>query len=551
MAQAAQKLQFNEDELNEFRPVFYNFYKFCEKYLYIETLEGNVIKLIPNRPQRRFLNTIIKQWKTKGWIKVVIAKARKMGFTTIICAFIFWILYTNVTNKPIRKAIAGTHEEDSNPNLTRMMKVFYDNLPEKLKVPLGKDSTEWIEFKQLNPKDPTGELVIGASYKTKVASNVKKVGRSATAQMLHVSEIAHIDNAHGLAASLLSVVGNNVKDSMIFLESTSNGMGNYHHQVFVDAISNKPGNKFIAFFAPWFEDERYVEELYKGFTLTQEEEEEKKRYDLTDEQMCWRRSMMATYKGTPKQRMAMFRQEYPANWKESFAFSAVDSYIEPDLVIDAMNRPQSIQGEHVAVIAAFDPSEKGRDRDAFGLRQGSNIFGIETPHFGESLDARVTYLKEKLDNKVLRIDRLFIDYGGGGNNIVERLHLDGYLNVEYIQFGVLADNEKKAHLKCDEMAVMFQEALLDKHDPLSIYVTEEQRDEVLADITAMGYELDRNNLPKLESKKQLKSRGIRSTDIWDMIRLLFAKPVKRIGKGGGIKHMAVNYAQQNRQKRWA
>jgi hypothetical protein len=523
----AKPADITQEQMAEIKGTLYNFNKFCAAYLYIETLEGDVIKLKPNRPQRRFISTILRQWKEKGWIKIVIAKARKMGFTTIICAFIFWILYTNVTNRPVRKAIAGTHEEDSNPNLTNMMKVFYDNLPDGMKIPLGKSNTELIEFKQVNPRDPKGELVVGASYKTKVASNVKKVGRSATAQMLHVSEIAHIDNAFGLAASLLSVVGNNVKDSMVFLESTSNGMGNYHHEVFVDAIMDEPGNKFVAFFAPWFEDERYTEELPEGFTLTADERAEKARYDLTDEQMCWRRSMMSSFKGTPKQRLSHFKQEYPANWKESFAFSAVDSYIEADNVIDAMNRPQTKQGDHVAVVAAFDPSEKGRDRDAFGLRNGSNIFGIETPHFGESLESRVRYLKGKLDNPILGIDMLFVDYGGGGNNIVERLHLDGYKNVRYIQFGVLADDESKAHLKCDEMAVSLHEALISKHNPLSIYVTNEQRDEVLKDMTAMGYKEDNNGLPKLESKEKLKARGVRSTDIFDMMRLLYAAPVRR------------------------
>jgi hypothetical protein len=526
MAQSAQKLEFTPEQLNEQEPDFYNFFSFCEGYLHIRDFVGNIVKLVPNRPQRRFIKAILKQWKEKGWIKVVIAKARKMGFTTIICAFIFWILYTNVTNRDTREAIAGTHEEASNPNLIKIMNLFYENLPDKLKLPLGKSNSEWIEYKQLNPKSPK-ELMIGATYNVKVASNVKKVGRSATAQMLHVSEIAHIDNASGLAASLLSVIGSNTKDSMIFLESTSNGMGNYHHEVFVDAISNKAGNKYLAFFAPWFEDERYIEELPEGFVLTPEEAEEKERYDLTDEQMCWRRSMMATFKGTPKQRLAEFRQEYPANWKESFAFSAVDSFLEPDNVIDAMNRPITAEGSHVPIIAAFDPSEKGRDRDCFGLRHGSNVFGIETPHFGENFESRVSYLKEKLDDPILKIDMLFVDFGGGGNQIVSRLHTDNYDNVRYIQFGVLADKQSKAHLKCDEMAVSVQEALLDKHDPLSIKVTDEQRDDVLQDLTAMGYDLDKNGQPKLESKKQLKSRGVRSTDIFDMVRLLYAQPIRK------------------------
>jgi hypothetical protein len=513
MAQAAKKINFTDEQKDKARRAFADFEGFCEKYLYIQDFEGKIVPLKLNKPQRRFVKTILKQWKDVGFIRVVIAKARKMGFSTVITAFIFWRL---VTKKNIA-AIAGTHHEDTNEVLVDMFKLFFDNYPEKLKPTVDYSNASGMGFRNSN-----------TYYKVRAASNAEKVGRGPTVQMIHVSEIAHIDNAGALPKSLFSAVGHNVPDSMIFLESTANGMGNYHHNLFTDAEKKAPGCKYIAFFAAWHEDDRYREKLPVDFIITQEELEEKKLYGLDDEQVCWRRSMLASFDGTDKQKLAQFRQEYPANSTEAFQFSAVDSFIESHYVIEAMNRAPTEQSANTAVVAAFDPSDKGKDRDAFILRHGSNIFGLETPHFGDDFNARVRFLQDKLDNKVLDIDMLFIDYGAG-SQIYSELKRRGYSKrVCMIEFGAGADNQAKAGLKRDEMFVDFVELLSDKHNPISIKLDEDQKAAYLKDLTATGYTIDSRNRPKMESKQHIKSRtkGM-STDLADASIMLVAMPVKK------------------------
>jgi hypothetical protein len=514
MGQALKQVEFTKEQIEEAREAFNDFPLFCEKYLKIGTLGGDIIPFVLNRPQRRFIAAIMKQWEDVGYIKVVIAKARKMGFSTVITAFIFWVIVTNITKKDARKAIAGTHSDASNPVLLGMFKLFYEHYPDKLKPTKGTDNASVLEFPNIN-----------SQYEVKVASNVKKVGRGPTSQMLHISEIAHIDNASELAASLLSVVGNNVPDSMVFLESTANGMGNYHHNLFIKAEAKMPGCKFISFFAPWFEDERYVEECPADFTLTLEEKTIAKRFGLTNEQMNWRRTMIATFDGTEKQALALFNQEYPDESRNAFAYSATESFIEADLVLEAMNRPQ--YRSYGAIIAGYDPSFKGKDRDAFIYRQGANMWGLETPVFGEDLDARVRFLKDKLDSKTIPIDMLFIDAGGGGYNIISRLKSDGYgKRVRYIEFGAGADNSIKYQYKRDEMFGDFVDLLIDKHMPLAIDVGD-MKDAFLQDLTATGYKNDHKGRPKMESKESMKARGIPSTDLTDAAILTVAQKIVR------------------------
>jgi hypothetical protein len=510
MAKAVKKHKFTPEQLTSAKEAFSDFESFCEKHLKILDFQGKLIPFKLNTPQRRFIRTVLKQWKDTGMIRVVITKARKMGFTTVITAFLFWITVT----KKNKMALAGTHLEDTNSVLVGIYKRFAENYPEKLLPTVKDDNASGMSFKHT-----------GSSYSVKTASNTENVGRGFTGQMLHISEIAHIDNAEKLPASLFSAVADE-DDSMIFLESTANGMGNYHHSLFLQAERRDPGCEYIAFFAPWFEDDRYQKEVPPGFILTDEEKKEKALYNLTDRQIAWRRSKLATMGKTPKQALAQFKQEYPANSTEAFQYSAVDSYLEADLILEAMNRPP--YRSYGAIVAGFDPSNKGKDRDAFIYRQGANMWGLETPMFGEDFEARVAFLKRKLDGPI-KIDMLFIDAGGGGYQLVSRLHSDndGYRKrVRYIESGSLADNQLIAHLKRDEMFVNFLELLTDKHAPLSIDVGD-KRDIFLQDLTATGYTTDQKNRPKMESKEHMKARGVRSTDLTDAATLTTAQLIVR------------------------
>jgi hypothetical protein len=397
-----------------------------------------------------------------------------------------------------------------------MVNRFYENTPQDIKPQKSISNTKELVFNLLD-----------SGYRVSTAG-ASGTGRSDTVHYFHGSEVAFWEKAEMHAAGVLQAAK---AAEEIILESTANGMSGWFREQWVKAVSGE--SDFLAVFFPWFIEAKYRKPVPEGFVLTEEEEDYKARYELDDEQMCWRRSTEIEL-GSKE----LFKQEYPANAEEAFQFSPVKSYIEPELVIDAMNRPQTLQGEHVAIIAAFDPSQKGRDRDVFGLRQGSNIFGIEIPKFGEDHESRINYLKRKLDGKVVKIDKLFVDWGGGGNIIASRLKEDGYMNVRAIEFGAAADDKSKAKLKRTEMQVCFREALIDKYEPVSIKVDEDIKNEVLRDLTAAGYKRDEHGRPMLETKEQMKSRGVRSTDIADMIGLLYAQPVK--GKGTKRTVTAIN-----------
>lgn len=63
---------------------------FIQTFLKIKTKEGHITKLILNPPQRRLYEAIKKQWEEGRPVRIIILKARQMGFSTLTEA-ILWL----------------------------------------------------------------------------------------------------------------------------------------------------------------------------------------------------------------------------------------------------------------------------------------------------------------------------------------------------------------------------------------------------------------------------------------------------------------------------
>jgi hypothetical protein len=495
--------------------------EFSGKVLQVYNKAGHLVPFKHNKAQIEFFKVWEECMKRFGYVRIITVKARRHGISTAVAGK----FYHNTIKAELRgkkcNSLVLAQDDDSSTALFDITKAFQENAgdfaPRALSMSEHKLKTQHSTY-----------LCQTAGQQKKEKGKGK--GRGMTAQQIHLSEVAHIDNAQVLASSLLLTVGQEL-DTAVVLESTANGEGDYFHQQYLAAKAGK--TDFLPFFAPWFWDEANQCEPPEGFELSDEDRLYRDTHDLTMRQMAWRRLMENKLGLTEAQGKLMFKQEFPADDVEAFSYSSTDSYIKQSNVIDALNRPPKVQGRDTAVIAAYDPankgSEMGKDRDAFGIRHGSHIFGLELPAFDEDdFDARVRFLQDKLDNKALGIDMLFMDAGGGGYQLKSRLKNLGYGDrVRYVEFGSAADDQTKAPLKRDEMFIDFNDLLTDKHDPLSICVEEKYKSAVITDLTATGFKHDHKNRPKMESKESIKSRLGISTDIADMLIMLVAAKVKK------------------------
>jgi hypothetical protein len=128
--------------------------------------------------------------------------------------------------------------------------------------------------------------------------------------------------------------------------------------------------------------------------------------------------------------------------------------------------------------------------------------------------------------KEFGIDKLFIDVGGLGAGVVDRLRELGHGGkIMPVNGGEkpLADTEyfnKRAEMWGEMKAWM-------NDGPVSI----PDSDALHADLTAPGYSYDSLSRLKLERKEDIMKRGLRSPDLGDALALTFAFPV-----ASGIGH---------------
>ncbi len=211
------------------------------------------------------------------------------------------------------------HNIESTNHLFKMNKLFYDKLDSGTYKPMVSSSNrKEIIFENPNKKDRTNNPGLRSSIRVETAGNLE-AGRAYTLHNLHISELAFWENPDEVMTGLLQSVPEE-PNTMIVVESTANGMGNYFYDLCQDAIAGK--NDFTFIFIPWWEVDEYSKKAPKDFELYDYDHPNydnelriQKRFNLTLDQMYWRRQKIRNYF---KNDLKKFQQEYPADQIEAF-----------------------------------------------------------------------------------------------------------------------------------------------------------------------------------------------------------------------------------------
>lgn len=282
--------------------------EYTENLLKIKTKENKIVPFILNEPQDKLYHIIKRENDAGRPIRLIILKARQMGFSTLSEALIF---HRTATKENVNSMIIA-HKEDATTNLFNMSKLFYENLPPILQ-PMRKASNS----KELIFENPTRDLmekVKNAGLRSKIkcaTAGGEGVGRSDTLSNLHASEFAFWtgdkkSTLNGLMQSVPPLAG-----TMVVIESTANGFDEFKN-MWDRAVAGK--SDFIPVFFAWYELKDYRRE-YNGFELTAEEQQIKDAYKLDNNQIAWRRWCIENNCGGD---IDLFKQEYPATPDEAF-----------------------------------------------------------------------------------------------------------------------------------------------------------------------------------------------------------------------------------------
>lgn len=274
--------------------------RYIENYIKIRNKEGKIVNFKLNMPQQRLYDIIREQKQAKKPVRVIILKARQMGFSTLTES----ILFKETVTKFNRRTGIITHKADATTNLFNMSKLMLDCLPDNIKPSIKRSNAKELIFDNDN----------GTGLKSKIkcmTAGSSGVGRSDTFDNLHLSELAFWEG--DVTATLTGLLQSvpNLPDTMVIIESTANGFEKFK-ELWDQAVDGE--SDFVPLFVAWYELPEYSMP-YSGFTLTEEEEKLKEMYDLTNDQLEWRRWCI---RNNCQNDTDQFKQEYPSNPEEAF-----------------------------------------------------------------------------------------------------------------------------------------------------------------------------------------------------------------------------------------
>ena len=472
--------------------------------LLIRTKDKGLCPFLLNGAQQYIHDKLQEQIEKTGKVRAIILKGRQQGVSTYVEGRFLW---RTTHNKGVRAFIL-THESESTNALFEMTERYYENLPEFVKPSAGAANAKELHFDKLD-----------SGYKVGTAGN-KAVGRGQTIQYFHGSEVAFWANASEHTKGIMQAIPDADGTEVIF-ESTANGVGNFFHEQW--KLAEKGVSEFQAIFVPWFWQSEYSKKAPDNFQATLEEQNLQGLYNLSNDQLQWRRVKIAELSTDGVDGAKSFKQEYPNNAAEAFQGTGGDGLITAQQCMAA--RLNSFDGSGPYIVGV-DPS-RGGDRFAIMHRHGRKLYNPQTYKGGEcdALGKNVSRCKTILDSVCpvagKKPDMMFIDFGGGAD-IVDRLHELGYNDrVRAVNFGSSALDNVKYKNKRNEIWGLMSEWLSD--ETMAVDIPDD--DEVQADLCASPYDRDSNDRRVLWSKDKIKEKYGFSPDLGDAAALTFSEPV--------------------------
>lgn len=281
----------------------------------IQATTGGLVPLRFNHAQLELIKAIIRQVQANQPVRILVLKARQLGFTTGIQAILGMLALFN--NNVTATTLAHTDPALQN-DIAPIMQTYLREFPHpegRIPTVIGTDSIKLLNGSRLRYATAGG----------------KGVGRGGTNQMLHASEVAFWET--GTASENKAALGvfstvHAQPNTMIFMESTANGRGGKFYQTWTEAKAQQAGDwgEFIPLFFPWFAEPSYRLEVPPDFTRTYDEDQLVEEHGVSDEQLAWRRWRMRQPDIAGDLRK--WNQEFPADDEAAFVFSG-DPFFDP------------------------------------------------------------------------------------------------------------------------------------------------------------------------------------------------------------------------------
>lgn len=181
---------------------------YLENFTKVKTKEEGLAPFKLFNHQLHFFNALAK------YNKIIIRKARQMGFSTAAAG---WFFHRAVTYPGTNAAIISYDSEQATEILDKI-KTFMETLPPELKPSVKNDSSRVLAFDKMNST-------------IRVIAAKDTAGRGFTMNLVHMSELAFWDRAEEKFAAIMAAVPRSGK---VVIESTVSDIGTAYHRLWAD-----------------------------------------------------------------------------------------------------------------------------------------------------------------------------------------------------------------------------------------------------------------------------------------------------------------------------
>lgn len=277
---------------------------------------GCIIPFRLNNPQR-FVTEQFEADRTAGKpLRFIMLKARQWGGSTLVQMYMAWIQCTGRKNW---NSLICAHVKDTSSTIRGMYSEMLANYPRAMW--LGDDGSE-PAFKPFERALNVREIPGRGCRVTVGSSENHEAVRGADYAMAHLSEVAFwADTPLRTPGQLVRAVCGSINLApltLIVMESTANGVGNYFHREWLRACGGDSDKRPL--FIPWYYNPLYATAVDDPQRLMATIDDYERRllddYGCTPAQVNWYHMKRREYPDH-----AMMKAEYPTDDTEAFTHS--------------------------------------------------------------------------------------------------------------------------------------------------------------------------------------------------------------------------------------
>lgn len=319
----------------------------------------------------------LEEQRAKGMpMRAIVLKARKLGFSTWVAAKFM----QRVSQLQDQLAIVCAQDADTAYEIFTISNRIYAHLPSYQQLGAGftiKPDLIGAAFSRSGGRsfielgEKSRRLRMDGFFSSSVleidTANAPEGKRGYTPSMILLSEVARWKETatSGPGSKMLSLLNAlpYEPETICVLESTANGM-NFFYRRWHDAVNGAEdpdsGEVYAPIFCPWWRDpgctqpfsspdarDRFIESIGDTRRYGEPAEDEpalREMYDLTPEQLAWRRMMVRT---NHENKVELFKQENPSSAEEAFITSGrpfFSSVLVAKAVKQAESEPEPVRG---------------------------------------------------------------------------------------------------------------------------------------------------------------------------------------------------------------